>query len=53
MVKMRKHKFLKNKVVECIVKANVENVALISYTHVTHGPNTLNEIGCTWMEQNQ
>ncbi len=53
MVKMRKHKFLKNKVVECIVKANVENVALISYTHVTHGTDTLNEIGCTWMEQNQ
>jgi len=51
MVKMKKHKFLENKVVEHIVKANVEKVALICYTHVTHGTNNLNEIGCTWMEQ--
>jgi hypothetical protein len=53
MVKMKKHKFFENKIVEHIVKANVEKVALIPYTHVTHGSNNLNEIGCTWMEQNQ
>jgi len=34
---MKKHKFIKNKVVEHIVKTNIEKATLILHTNVTHG----------------
>jgi hypothetical protein len=37
MVKMKKHRFIKNKVMEHIVKVNIENATLILHTHITHG----------------
>jgi len=49
IVEMNKHGFIKNKVVEHIVKMNVEKVTLIPHTHVTHGINDSNEIGHVWM----
>jgi hypothetical protein len=36
-VEMKKHKFIKNNVVEHIVKTNVEKATLIPHTNVTHG----------------
>jgi hypothetical protein len=50
---MKKRMFIKNKVVECIVKANVEKATLIPYTHVTHGMDDFNKIGHAWMVQSQ
>jgi hypothetical protein len=38
-VQMKKHKFIKNKVVEHIVKTSVEKATLIFHTNVTHGIN--------------
>jgi hypothetical protein len=49
MAEMKKHKFIKNKVVEHIVKSNVEKATLIPHTNVTHGIDDLNEIGHAWM----
>ncbi len=34
MAEMKKHRFIKNKVVEHIVKVNIENATLIPHTHV-------------------
>jgi hypothetical protein len=38
-VEMKKRDFIKHKVVECIVKMNVEKATLIPHTNVTHGIN--------------
>jgi hypothetical protein len=46
---MKKHEFIKNKVVECIVKTNVEKATLIPHTNVTHGIDDLNETDHAWM----
>jgi hypothetical protein len=50
--KMKKHRFIKNKVVEHIVKASVEKATLILHTHVTHGIDDLNETSHAWMVRN-
>ncbi len=49
IAKMKKHGFIKNKVVEHIVKMSVEKATLILHTNVTHGINDLSEIGHAWM----
>ncbi len=49
MVEMKKHGFIKNKVVEHIVKMSVEKATLILHTNVTHGIDDLNAIGHAWM----
>ncbi len=46
---MKKHEFIRNKVVECIMKTSVEKATLIPHTNVTHGINNLNETGHAWM----
>jgi hypothetical protein len=53
MVEMKKCKFIKNKVVEHIVKVNVEKATLILHTNVTHGIDDLNKTGHAWMVQSQ
>jgi len=50
---MKKHGFIKNKVVEHIVKTSVEKATLILHTNITHGIDDLNETGHAWMVQNQ
>jgi hypothetical protein len=50
---MKKRGFIRNKVVECIVKMNVEKATLIPHTNVTHGIDDLNETGHAWMVRNQ
>jgi hypothetical protein len=50
---MKKRMFIKNKVVECIVKINVEKATLIPYTHVTHGMDDFNKIGHAGMVRSQ
>jgi hypothetical protein len=47
--KMKKHGFIKNRVVERIVKTSVEKAKLIPHTNITHGINDLNEINHAWM----
>jgi hypothetical protein len=42
---MKKCEFIRNKVVEHIVKTSVEKTTLIPHTNVTHGINDLNKIG--------
>jgi hypothetical protein len=49
IVEMKKHKSIKNKVVEHIMKTNVEKVTLIPYTNVTHGIDDLNKTSNAWM----
>jgi hypothetical protein len=49
MIEMKKHGFIKNKVVEHIVKVNVEKATLIFHTNVTHGIDDSNETGHAWM----
>jgi hypothetical protein len=51
--KMKKHGFIRNKVVECIVKTNVEKATLIPHTNVIHKIDDSNEVGHAWMVQNQ
>jgi hypothetical protein len=46
---MKKHRFIKNKDVECIAKTSVEKATLIPCTHVTDGMHDSNEIGYAWM----
>jgi len=46
---MKKCKFIKNKVVECIMKTNVEKSTLIPHTNVTHWINDSNETSHAWM----
>jgi hypothetical protein len=53
MAEMKKCGFIKNKVVEHIVKANVKKATLIPHTHVTHGIDDSNETNHVWMVQNQ
>jgi hypothetical protein len=42
---MKKYGFIKNKVMECIVKTSIEKATLIPHTNVTHGIKDSNEIG--------
>jgi hypothetical protein len=44
-IEMKKHGFIRNKVVERIVKMSVEKATLIPHTNVTHGIDDSNEIG--------
>jgi hypothetical protein len=48
-VEMKKHRFIKSKVVQHIVKTNIEKATLILHTHVTHGKNDLNKTRHAWM----
>jgi hypothetical protein len=48
--KMKKRGFVKNKVVECIMKTSVEKVTLIPFTHVSK-PSS--EIVGYWILKNQ
>jgi len=50
---MKKRRFIRNKVVERIVKTSVEKATLISHTNVTHGIDDSNEIGHAWMVRSQ
>jgi len=52
-IEMKKHGFIRNKVVERIVKMSVEKATLIPHTNVTHGIDDLNETGHAWMVQSQ
>jgi hypothetical protein len=47
--KMKKREFIRNKVVERIVKANIEKATLIPHTNVTHGIDDLNKTSHAWM----
>jgi hypothetical protein len=49
IAKMKKCGFIKNKIVEHIVKANIENATSILHTYVTHGINDSNETNHAWM----
>jgi len=53
MVEMKKCEFIKNKVVEHIVKASVEKAKLIPNTHVTHGIDDSNKTNHEWIVQSQ
>jgi hypothetical protein len=53
IAKMKKRGFIKNKVVEPIVKMSVEKATLILHTNVTHGIDDSNEIGHAWMVRSQ
>jgi hypothetical protein len=46
---MKKCEFIRNKVVERIVKTSVKKATLIPHTNVTHGINDSNETGHAWM----
>jgi hypothetical protein len=48
-IEMKKHGFIKNKVLKCIVKTSIEKVTLIPHTNVTHGIDGSNETGHAWM----
>ncbi len=50
---MKKREFIKNKVVERIVKTSVEKATLILHTNVTHGIDDSNETAYAWMVRNQ
>ncbi len=50
---MKKRKFIKNKVMERIVKMSVEKATLILHTNVTHGIDDSNEIGHAWMVRSE
>jgi hypothetical protein len=52
-IEMKEYGFIKNKVVERMVKTNVEKATLIPHTNVTHGIDDSNEISHAWMVQNQ
>jgi hypothetical protein len=51
--KMKKHGFIKNKVMERIVKTSVEKATLIPHTHVTHEIDDLNQTSHAWMVRSQ
>jgi len=53
IAKMKKCRFIRNKVMERIVKTNVGKATLILHTNVTHGVDDSNEIGYAWMVQSQ
>ncbi len=46
---MKKCRFIRNKVVEHIVKTSIEKATLILHTNVTHGIDDSNETGHAWM----
>jgi len=48
-VEMKKLGFIKNKVVEHILKVNIEKATLIPHTHVTHEIDDSNETNHAWM----
>jgi hypothetical protein len=48
---MKKHMLIKNKVMEHIVKTNVEKTTLIPHTNVTHGMDDSNETSHAWMDK--
>jgi hypothetical protein len=48
-IEMKKCKFIKNNVVERIMKTIVEKATLIPHTNVTHGIDDVNETGHAWM----
>ncbi len=50
---MKKRRFIRNKVVEHIMKTSVEKATLIPHTNVTHGIDDSNEIGHAWMVRSQ
>jgi hypothetical protein len=50
---MNKRRFIKNKVVEHIMKVNIEKATLIPHTHVTNGIDDSNETGHAWMVRSQ
>ncbi len=50
---MKKREFIKNKVVEHIVKTNIEKATLIHHSHVTHGIDDSNKTSHAWMVHNQ
>jgi len=50
---MKKHRFIKNKVMEHIVKVSIEKATLIFHTHVRHGIDDSNEVGHAWMVWSQ
>jgi hypothetical protein len=50
---MKKCGFIRNKVVERIVKTSIEKATLILHTNVTHGIDDSNEIGHAWMVRSQ
>jgi hypothetical protein len=49
MAKMKKHGFIKNKVVEHIAKASIEKATLIPHTNVAHGIDDSNETNHAWL----
>jgi hypothetical protein len=53
IVKMKKHMFTKNKVVDHIVKKIVAKSTLIPHTNVTYGIGDLNKTDHAWMVHNQ
>jgi hypothetical protein len=53
IAEMKKHGFIKNKVVQHIVKISVEKATLIPHINVTHGIDDSNEIGHAWMVRSQ
>jgi hypothetical protein len=50
---MKKREFIKNTVMERIVKTSIEKATLIPHTNVTHGIDDSNETGHARMVQNQ
>jgi hypothetical protein len=53
IAKMKKCGFIKNKVVEHIVKTSVEKATLILHTNVTHGIDDSKKTSHAWMVQSQ
>ncbi len=51
--KMKKRGFIRNKVIERIVKTSVEKATLIPHTNVTHGIDDSNETRHAWMVRSQ
>jgi hypothetical protein len=49
IAEMKKRKFIKKKVMEHIVKTNIEKATFIPHTNVTHGIDDLNENNHAWM----
>jgi hypothetical protein len=49
MAELKEYMFIKNKVVEHIVKTSIEKATLILHTNVTHGIDDSNETGHAWM----
>ncbi len=53
IAEMKKHGFIRNKVVEHIVKTSIEKATLIPHTNVTHGIDDSNELAMHgWYEAN-